>query len=459
MSSAELEEEEEVFKDSEDMEDLYHSKIRESIPKTADWQTAGLLMIADVVGCGVMSLATAFAQLGWMLAIPSLLFWTLVSMYVGLLIGEVNEAYPDCENFMQLSGLTLGKDARMATAVCVYSFIFLCLGDYLLILGETLEMMVNSLEETTNCGKFAYTVLTFVVLLPFCQIRQLGKTNWLMVLNSLTVLLSVAFALVGLYMARRDNVVHTEWIASNLSVFSFFHSQALLAFSFSGAFIYLEIVSEMAHPKDFRKALLWCSVPFQSSLYAITGIAGYLLIGSESQGLLIKQVPRHESFTLSALYQLSALGLFIHMCISFVVKSTILARAVHVNLFPSTANDFESAQSKRMFMGIGASLIGGCFCIANVIPYFDLLTGLLGAFQTPLIGFLLPIAFAMQARRKREVIASFSQLKPWEKSWVGVICMFMCGVFVFGVSASVASIVAKWTSEDEGLALYGCLTK
>lgn len=425
-----------------------------SIPKTADWRTAGLLMIADVVGCGVMSLATAFAQLGWALALPSLLFWGLVSAYVGTMVGEANQAFPDCENFMQLAGMTMGRRARTWTAVCVYSFIFLCLGDYLLILGETMEMMVNSSPSPERageigCSKFVYTVLTALALLPFTRIRQLGKANWLMVLNSLTILLSVAFALLGLYLNTHRSHATTEWIASELTLFSFFHSQALFAFSFSGAFIYLEIVSEMANARDFNKALFWCSVPFQSSLYAVTGVLGYWLIGSEAQGLLIRQVPSHQSPLLSALYQLSALGLFIHLVISYVVKSTILARAAHSHWFPHSAGEYATKSGDQTFVAISCLLVLGCFTVANLIPYFDQLTGLLGAFQTPIIGFMLPIAFALLGRHSRQPTSK------WEALWVGVIALFMCGVFVFGVSSSLARIV-KGGGGNGGLAVYNC---
>ncbi|KAH9260053.1 hypothetical protein BASA81_001825 [Batrachochytrium salamandrivorans] len=344
-------------------EDLKHH--HHSIPKTANWQTAGLLMIADVVGCGVMSLATAFAQLGWALALPSLLFWGLVSAYVGTMVGEANQAFPDCENFMQLAGITMGRRARTWTAVCVYSFIFLCLGDYLLILGETMEMMVNSKPAPPGevgkigCSKFVYTVLTALALLPFARIRQLGKANWLMILNSITILFSVGFALLGLYLSTHHAHTKTEWIASQLTIFSFFHSQALFAFSFSGAFIYLEIVSEMANARDFNKALFWCSVPFQCTLYTITGVLGYWLIGSGSQGLLIRQIPSHQSPLLSALYQLSALGLFIHLIISYVVKSTILARAAHSYWFPHSAGEYATKTGDQTFVAISCLLVLG----------------------------------------------------------------------------------------------------
>jgi len=58
--------------------------------------------------------------------------------------------------------------------------------------------------------------------------------------------------------------------AANLTVGSFFSAQALFAFAYMGVTIYLEIISEMKEPAEFRYSLLrlsgalllFCSLDF-----------------------------------------------------------------------------------------------------------------------------------------------------------------------------------------------------
>jgi amino acid permease len=421
---------------------------KSEIPKLATWQTAGLLMIADVVGAGVMSLATAFAQLGWVLAIISLIFWYLVNMYVGLLIKECHEAWPKSESFGDLAMYSFGRKTRIWTSVAVYTFLAFVLGDYVLILGETLQMIFY---EYRQCS-LVWTAVGILFLLPLSQIRLLALTNWLMLINVFTIIFSIFIALgrlatmssqemkdfrSGMTDMNSTQEIFTEVFASKLTILSFFHSQALFAFAYMGVFIYLEIISEMQNPKDFTKSLLWLSGPFQFAVYGITGALGYILIGSQANGLLIKQIPFGPA------YRISAFLLAIHMVLTFLVKGTILSRAVHSYISPDTSRDFSTPKAHRIYLFISVMILIFCFLVANLIPFFDDLTSILGALQTPFIGFMLPIFFAIKARK---VLGR----EPWkgrkELVFMGLIIFWMVLLFFIGVVSSVKNIVDKWTS-------------
>jgi len=399
-------------------------------------------MIADVVGAGVMTLATAFAQLGWVLAFASLIFWYIVNMYVGMLIAEAREAWPRSESFQELSLYAFGKRARLVTGVAVYSFLAFVLGDYVLILGETLQMMFYL---TPRCS-LVWTSIGVVFLLPLSQIRLLALTNGLMILNVVTIVGSISLALGKLatmtaqesYELRGNQTVYTEAIASDLTLLSFFHSQALFAFAYMGVFIYLEIISEMKNPAEFKYSLLWLSGPFQFVVYAVTGAVGYHLIGSNANGLLIKQIPKGNA------YGIAAFLLAIHMVLTFLVKGTILSRAIHSVVSPSTAKDFSTKQAHRVYFLISLGVLFFCFWVANLIPFFDDLTSLLGAMQTPFIGFILPILFVLKARKKNH--ARIVETSKAEAVFMIVIVLSMILLFFVGIVGSIGNIAQKWAS-------------
>jgi len=411
----------------------------QSIPKTATWTTASLLMIADVVGAGVMSLATAFAQLGWVLALLSLVLWYFVNMYVGLLVAESRQVWPRSESLMDLGYFAFGKRTRFWTGLAVYTFLAFVLGDYVLILGETLQLIFY---EAPKC-RIMWSALGCLFLLPLSQIRLLALTTGLMILNVGTIIGSIVLALVALgnmsqseeYEVTGNLTVFTEAVASNLTLLSFFHSQALFAFAYIGVFIYLEIISEMRDPSEFRKALLWFSGPFQFVVYLVTGALGYYFIGSTANGLLIKQMPEGPMSRMAAIF------LAIHMILTFLVKGTVLSRALHSLIFPSTAKDFNARVAYRTYFMISVFMLLFCFLVANLVPFFDDLTSFLGALQTPFIGFILPIVFVLKSRKP---IAR--RTERWEAAFMTFIVVFMILLFFIGVASSLSNMVAKWTS-------------
>ncbi|KAH9250929.1 hypothetical protein BASA81_011317 [Batrachochytrium salamandrivorans] len=429
---------------------------KSAMPKTATWQSVGLLLIADVVGAGVMTLATAFAELGWVLSLTSLVFWYVASMYVGLLVQTAHVAYPECENFMQLGKASFGRKAELCAGVLVYVFVFFALGDYVLILGETLEMMSTTAESAmgeqgngSKCAHLFYSFIASILLLPLSTVRLLGNTTGMMLVNAISILASLLIAFVGVAVDRANvdtvnPIPQTEWFSSQLSLYTFFHAQALFAFAFSGAYLYLEIIAEMQDSREFRKSLLYLSGPFQFSIYLLAGSVGYLLFGSKANGLLIKMVP------FGFCYQLAAFLLSVHMVLTFLVKGTILSRAVHTYLFPVSARDFKSWHAQRVFVCICVLLIAGCFLVANLVPFFDDLTSLLGAMNAPWIGYVMPVLFAIKAKKLLQFEPSKGELAV-----MYLLCMFMGMLFVFGVVSSFENIVTKWATYGKPFA--GCL--
>ena len=142
--------------------------VKEAPPRHASWLTASQLIIADVIGIGVMAMAEAFAQLGWVLGVSLCLLLLPLNLYSGLMVWEVIvDVYPDSLSLADLAFFSMGRAMYYVTALLVYSFIFMTLGDYLLSLGLCLQMLFPDASLPT----LVWTLLAGAVLLPFCQAR------------------------------------------------------------------------------------------------------------------------------------------------------------------------------------------------------------------------------------------------------------------------------------------------
>jgi len=97
-------------------------------------------------------------------------------------------------------------------------------------------------------------------------------------------------------------------------------------------------------------------------------------------------------------YRASAGCLFVHMLITYQVKGTVLARAIHRYVAPSSSRDFASSRGTIVFMLVANGVLALTYLMANLIPFFDDLTAFLGAMQAPVLGFIVPMAFCLKAR-------------------------------------------------------------
>ena len=290
-------------------------------PRHATWLTASQLIIADVIGIGVMAMAEAFAELGWVLGVTCCALMLPLNQFSGLMVWEmIVDVYPDSLSLADLARYCQGTAAYWTTFVLVYSFIFMTLGDYLLSLGLCLQIIFPDSTLPTP----AWTCLAAVVLLPFCQVRTLNATAVLLWVNSATIVLSVGLCLGYLIsegseasLARSGGSTHL--VAEGLDWQKFTSGVSKMAFAYVGVLMYPEIILEMQRPRDFPKAF-YVGAPVQLAAFMTVGCVGYSYLGDAAHGLLINAVPP------GAISRTCAVALFVHLVITYLIKGTVLTR-------------------------------------------------------------------------------------------------------------------------------------
>ena len=410
-------------------------------PRRATWPTAALLIIADVVGVGVMGVADAFAQLGWGFGVAFCVLMMPLNVYCGLLTWEsMVDAYPSSLSLAHISWHAYGQTAYYCTAALVYSSIFLILGDYILCLGLCLEQLFYAHEHE----RAVWSLLAVLVLVPFCQLRTLNATMVLLYVNALSIVVAVGVSLGYLVFAvgQRDSLEATggrlEAVASDLSWSSFAQALGKLAFAYTGVLMYPEIIVEMEDARLFPRAL-YASAPFQLAAFTSVGCVGYAYLGSGASGLLIQALPPGLAS------QVCAAALFVHLVITFLIKGTVLSRATHRLLAPSTLNDFGSWRGSLTWGAISLSLLLACYGVAVSIPFFDELTSLIGCLQMSLIGFCLPVLFAARARLEQSKPLSLASTVGF-----GAILVFGLALALVGTAGAVKDIVGRWGVGNAG---------
>ena len=107
-------------------------------------------------------------------------------------------------------------------------------------------------------------------------------------------------------------------------------------------------------------------------MYAAVAFTGYAYIGSDVSGFITNVLP------FGSLYRSSAFFLFLHMIITYLVKGTVVARALHYQIDKARINDTDLT-SRFEYFSITLIVMICAYLLAMIIPFFDLLTALIGS--------------------------------------------------------------------------------
>jgi len=402
-------------------------------PRHASWITASQLIIADVIGVGVMTLAEAFAELGWALGISICVLMLPLNIFCGYMVWDANVvAYERALSMADLALHAVGKRLFLLTAGLLYSFFLLTLANYLLSIGLCFKQIFLS----ANLTQPAWALLAAVVVFPLCQIRTLNATWMLLWLNSITIVLALGLAF-GSFISEGQAASlartggKTEIVASDLSWESFMSGSSKFAFAYVGVMMYPEIMAEMTDPREFPKALV-AGAPFQLLSYLLVSCVGYASLGSNAQGLLIADMRQ------GPLSQAAASALLVHIVITYLIKGTVLVRAFHRFLSPATVND-TSLRGTTIWGLLTAATLTAAYLLAVAVPFFDEITSLGGSLQTPLLGFCLPVVLFLSGHR-----ATGRHVNPLQFGLLLAVFFFGLVFCALATTATTTNIVDKW---------------
>jgi len=368
------------------------------------------------------------------------LFYPL-NVYCGMLLWRVvmddSGKYYNAHSFMQLGELTSGKFLKHFSAVAVYLMVLLSNADYFLVIGQTLGLVFNDIYICLSDWIFIACILVLVLQ----QIRTFEELKWLLWVNMATITLTLIVSLGYVGSLSSDIRIpagqESENIPAGLTWLSFANAFSKIAFAYSGQMLYLEFLVEMKKPEEFPKAVYRLAGPYQLGLYLLSGTMGYYLKGLNATGLMVDWIP------FNGWLRFGALLLWMHVVIIYVVNAQILAKAAHRILFPDTfiKRDF---RSRIHWLGITLCLTVFCVIIAESVPFFDSLTGLVGALLVPISSWILPIIYLILVKQKKKDLKDRISTIEW--GILGFIALLGVVLTIFGTYSNMLDIVDNWST-------------
>ena len=239
------------------------------------------------------------------------------------------------------------------------------------------------------CDPSVAALAALCLLLPN-QIRTLHSIAFLSVVSFVTIIFSVVIAVaVVVYETNPDAVIVTESFAGGGDFWKFFEGLSGFCFAFAGQSIYCEMMAEMKAPREFKKSL-WMGTPMIAVCYAAAATIVYAYRGTTAPAFLPDAMPNDWR------KRLCSISLFIHMIISYNITNQVVSRALHLHFRPTTVNahTWTGAVHHACF-SFGLLLFS--FVVANAIPFFDNLTGVIGALLLAPISLIMPCLLYLAA--------------------------------------------------------------
>mmetsp|Transcript_130668 Transcript_130668/g.279392 ORF Transcript_130668/g.279392 Transcript_130668/m.279392 type:complete len:490 (+) Transcript_130668:77-1546(+) len=357
--------------------------------------TAGII-VADVVGAGILSMAVAVSKFGWLLGTILTVLLLSMNVHIAIMMWRVHRKCPEARTFVQLVASAFGRAptaqhqaAVRITGLIQYLFLFCLLGLYSLSFGKGFAMMFYDVRLCLR----TWTLIGCAVLLPFqARARTLGKWPLLIWLNVATILGSILIPLV--WMASAGGLDNTRpegsviYAVAPLTLSNALTGISLMSFAFTSQFMIVEIISEMKDPAEFPRAYITLSAPFQCISFLVVGIAGYYFVGDSVTGMI------GDNIKYGIWFRLAALCLCCHMLITFMIKGVVLCNAVFRAC--SLGLSDESLGGWSLWTLVVLVVVSVSWLFAQVVPFFSDLVDLLGASFTPVGCYMIPILFYLR---------------------------------------------------------------
>ena len=402
------------------------------------WKYATVIIVGEIVGSGILGLPFAMKNLGWIfgfLASPIFGAW---AMYSGLLLSRARNRYPRCSSYADLAQVLVGRKFALFTQFGI-ALNWIALLPYFLVAASDAMLIVFDAVGFDICFYQISFVVALILIVPL-QRRSLHGLTRMTFLSDVSILLAIVLML-GDFAANRNDSARTTTFPPRVGFLEGYMGISSFLFAFQGQSMFLEIMSEMRNPGEFTKASTVANV-VMVVLYALASCWTYACLGDDVEDFM------PDSVRSPAIRAMVGLLLSYHIMCSYMLTHQPLAMQIY--RIVHEGNDMErtiSTPSRKDWAVVVCCLLIFSYTVANVIPFFVSLQGIIGSALGAPIMFGWPPLFYF--------LSVGGRLSAFDRA--------MCGFFFFvllpfcsiaGTIAAIDDMAKRWADGRSGP--FGC---
>ncbi|KAF2117741.1 transmembrane amino acid transporter protein-domain-containing protein [Lophiotrema nucula] len=350
--------------------------------------TSRHLLIAENISLGVLALPSAVAALGLVPGLLLIFFLGVIAGYTGYILGQFKQAFPQVTCYADMGGVVAGKTGQIifATGSCLI-LIFIMAAHIL-----SFSIAMNVITDHSQCTLLYMVVgllLSFILGLP----RTMKGVSFLSVSSCVSVVIAVTVVIIAVAITKPD-VGNIMAVGKSRPVVEGLNPVMYIILAFTGHAGFPSFIAEMKNPRDFPKALLFMQI-MAVSFYMLIAAVIYYYAGPYvaspalgSAGPIVRKV---------------AYGLAMPtIVIAGVANGSVVTKYVYIRVWRGTNVIHETSfKSIGSWIGICAATWTTSWLIAEAIPNFNILLGLIGSLLGSWISYGIPAALWLYMNKGR----------------------------------------------------------
>jgi amino acid permease len=156
-----------------------------------------MLMIAETISLGILSLPKALSELGLIPGLILLIGLGALASYTGFVIGQFKILHPEVHSMGDAGYILFGRFGRELLGAGQLLFIIFIMGSHIL----TFSIMMNTITDHGACT-IVFMVIGTIVSLLFTLPRTLRGLTWLCVASFVSILTAVGATMIGVSITK-----------------------------------------------------------------------------------------------------------------------------------------------------------------------------------------------------------------------------------------------------------------
>ncbi|KJX96346.1 amino acid transporter like protein [Zymoseptoria brevis] len=363
----------------------------ESKFKKLGWKRLTICLIVEAIALGSLSVPSAFATVGMVPGVILCIGLGLVAIYTSYVVGQVKLRHPHVADYADAVQLIWGKFGYHLTSAMFVLFLVLLVGSH--VLTGTIAW-IRIVDDPSTCA-LVWGVLSAIILFAVALPPTFHEFAILGYIDFVSIILAIMITIIATGIEAHNGpgglsgVDWSAWPKEGTTFASAFLSVTNIIFAYSFAVCQFSFMSEMHRPQDYVKSI-WALGIIEIFIYTVTGALIYAFVGSAVASPAL----------LSASHIVTRVAFGVALPVIFIsgsINGTVVGKYIMNRAFPNSPLRFiNSVKGWAVWMSLIAFLTLIAFVIAEAIPFFNALLGLISALFISGFTFYFPALFWFQ---------------------------------------------------------------
>lgn len=384
------------------------------------WKRLTVCLIVEAIALGSLSVPSAFATVGMVGGVILCVGLGLVAIYTSYVVGQVKMRYPAIMHYSDAVQLIWGRFGYELTGAMFAIFLVLLVGSHTLTGTIAFINIVDNYGICALVWSIVSAILLFCLALPptFAEFAILGYIDFISIIVAILITIIATGVQASNAPGGLSAVPWSAWPPEGTTFYSAFLSTTNIIFAYSFAVCQFSFMAEMHTPKDYVKSI-WALGIIEIVIYTLTGALIYAFVGSDVKSPAL----------LSAGPTVSRIAFGIALPVIFIsgsINGTVVGRYVIDRTFPrSPIRYINDARGWGIWIALIAGITVIAWVIAEAIPFFNALLGLISSLFISGFTFYFPALFWFQLVREGK----------WYEGWRNIgLSIFNAIIFCIGIA-------------------------